>query len=76
LRESLPLLTNEIFPYGDRHKVIAGRARDLEDIQSILLKNPAFDAAYVEECLAEFDAALSGEFLPAFRALIGKLKPT
>jgi len=58
------------------HKVIAGRARDMEDIQSILLKNPSFDAPYVEKCLAEFDAAMSEEYLVIFRDLLKKLEKT
>ena len=37
------------------HKVIAGRARDLEDVRSILLKNPKYDSHYIEKWLAEFD---------------------
>ena len=33
------------------HKVIAGRARDLEDAKSILLKNPKYDLVYIEKWL-------------------------
>jgi hypothetical protein len=29
------------------HKVIAGRARDLEDIRSILVKDPKYDSDYI-----------------------------
>jgi len=36
------------------HKVIAGRARDLEDVKSILLKNPKYDSYYVEKWLSTF----------------------
>lgn len=28
------------------HKIIAGRPRDIEDIKSILLKNPVYDGRY------------------------------
>src|SRR3989304_4754174 len=36
------------------HKVVAGRARDLEDVRSILLKNPDYDSRYIEKWLLEF----------------------
>jgi len=39
------------------HKLIAGRARDLEDVESILLKNPAADLPYIRGWLAEFEEA-------------------
>ncbi len=39
------------------HKIIAGRARDLEDVKGILLKNPAADLPYIRHWLAEFTAA-------------------
>ncbi len=38
------------------HKVFAGRARDIEDIKSILLKNPEIDIEYIEKWLREFDS--------------------
>ena len=53
------------------HKVIAGRPRDLEDIRSILLKNPTYDSHYIEKWLAEFDKSLGEHFLKLFRR-IGK----
>jgi len=49
------------------HKVIAGRARDLEDIKSILLKNPKYDSVYIEKWLKQFDKSLGGKFLKVFR---------
>ena len=39
------------------HKLIAGRARDIEDVKSILLRNPAADLSYIRQWLAEFTAA-------------------
>jgi hypothetical protein len=42
------------------HKLIAGRARDLEDVKIILLKNPEAKLAYIRQWLAEF-AAATGE---------------
>lgn len=41
------------------HKILAGRPRDLEDVRSILLKNPHLDKAFVRRTLGEFEAALS-----------------
>jgi len=49
------------------HKVIAGRARDLEDVKSILLKNPKYDSVYIEKWLKQFDKSLRGKFLKVFR---------
>jgi hypothetical protein len=49
------------------HKVIAGRAMDLEDAKSILLKNPKYDSVYIEKWLKEFDKSLRGKFLRVFR---------
>jgi predicted nucleotidyltransferase len=51
------------------HKVIAGRARDLEDVRSILLKNPKYDSHYIEKWLAEFDQSLGEHFLKVFRGI-------
>jgi hypothetical protein len=48
------------------HKVIAGRARDLEDVKSILLKNPKCDLVYIEKWLKEFDKSLGEHFLKIF----------
>ncbi len=45
------------------HKVIAGRPRDLEDVRSILLKNPESDQAYIRYWLKEFEAGLGEPFL-------------
>jgi predicted nucleotidyltransferase len=49
------------------HKVIAGRAVDLEDVETMLLKNPECDSSYVERWLVEFDRALGENFLERFR---------
>lgn len=51
------------------HKVIAGRARDLEDIKSILLKNPKYDSVYIKKWLKAFDKSLSEKFLKTFRKI-------
>ncbi len=49
------------------HKVIAGRPRDLEDVKSVLLKNPGYDSVYIEKWLKEFDQSLGEKFLKVFR---------
>jgi len=36
------------------HKVFAGRARDMEDIRSILKKNPSLELQYITRWLGEF----------------------
>lgn len=40
------------------HKVLAGRARDLEDVRSILLKNPGVDRSLIVEALESFQESL------------------
>lgn len=48
------------------HKIVAGRPRDLEDVRSILVKNPDVDLAYVRHWLGEFSHALAEPFLERF----------
>lgn len=53
------------------HKLFAGRPRDLEDVRSILLKNPGINDEYVRRWLREFDRSLEKEaLLDAFERLI------
>jgi predicted nucleotidyltransferase len=51
------------------HKVIAGRARDLEDVKSILVKNPKYGWVYIERWLKEFDKSMGSKFLKVFRTI-------
>jgi hypothetical protein len=51
------------------HKVIAGRARDIEDVKSILLKNPKYDSSEIARWLKEFDHSLGENFLKVFRRI-------
>jgi len=51
------------------HKVVAGRARDLEDIRSILLKNPTYNSGDIVKWLKEFDDSLGENFLEVFRKI-------
>jgi len=55
------------------HKMIAERPRDIEDVQSILLKNPGYDSQYIEKWLSEFDSALGKKYEDSFAELIKKL---
>jgi len=50
------------------HKVIAGRPRDLEDVRSILSKQPGLNRRDVEETLRGFEAELGEPFVERFRA--------
>ena len=52
------------------HKIIAGRPRDIEDIKSILLKNPNYDAQYITRWLEEFDHSLSENFSEVFKKIV------
>ena len=49
------------------HKVISGRPRDLEDIRSILVKNPKYDSDYISAWLKEFDRSRNQNFLKTFK---------
>ena len=44
------------------HKIIAGRARDLEDVRSILIKNKNYGEKYITKWLKEFDKALNSNY--------------
>jgi len=56
------------------HKVIAGRARDIEDIKTILVKNPAYDSAYIERWLQAFDEALGAQFRAVFTHIVEEIR--
>ncbi len=51
------------------HKVVAGRARDLEDVRSVLLKNPEMDVDYTRKWLREMDADDEKKLLANFEEL-------
>ena len=48
------------------HKIIAGRTRDLEDVETILLKNPKYDEKYIKKWLNKFDKSLQKNFSKDF----------
>ncbi len=55
------------------HKIIAGRARDLEDVKSILLKNPDYDSYYIENWLNEFDKSSDGDFRNKYKSVVEQI---
>jgi hypothetical protein len=55
-------------------KIVAGRPRDLEDVRTMLFKNPSCDRTYVERWLGEFDASLDGGFLTTFRTIASEVR--
>jgi predicted nucleotidyltransferase len=48
------------------HKIIAGRTRDLEDIEAMLLKNPEYEEKYIKKWLKKFDKSLKKNFFGTF----------
>jgi len=53
------------------HKIFAGRPRDIEDVRSIIIKNPNLDREYTRNWLREFDLSMeSGIFTIRFDDLL------
>jgi hypothetical protein len=56
------------------HKIFAGRPRDLEDVWSVILKNPGIDTQYIKNWLKEFDASFKRkDFLKTFEGILNEL---
>jgi len=56
------------------HKIFAGRARDLEDVRSVVIKNRDIDFQYIRKRLAEFDAFSERKgFLKTFEGLLKEI---
>ncbi|MBI4468181.1 MAG: hypothetical protein HY650_02555 [Acidobacteria bacterium] len=55
------------------HKMVAGRPRDLEDVKSLMLKNPRADNGYVKHWLDLFSASLGEPFRQRFDELLKEL---
>jgi hypothetical protein len=56
------------------HKIFAGRPRDLEDVWSVILKNPGIDTQYIKNWLKEFDASFGEkDFLKTFEGILKEL---
>ena len=56
------------------HKIVSGRPRDLEDIKSILTKNPKYDSDYISTWLKEFDQSLNEKFGERFKEVEEEIK--
>jgi predicted nucleotidyltransferase len=56
------------------HKIVAGRPRDIEDVRSILLKNPQYETRYIDKWLNQFDRSLGETYTNTFKAIVGDLK--
>ena len=56
------------------HKIFAGRPRDLEDIRSIVIKNPEIDLNYIQKWLGEFDRSIEKMgFLDKFEEILKQI---
>lgn len=56
------------------HKIIAGRPRDIEDVKSILIKNPGYDKNYIFRWLKDFSDSLSEDYPGIFERISGEIK--
>lgn len=56
------------------HKMIAKREKDIEDIKSIILKNPKFDRQYIQKWLGELNKGLDLNLLERFQSIVMKLE--
>ena len=50
------------------HKVFAGRPRDMEDVKSVLIKNPGMDTHYIRHWLNELAEATGEPFVERFES--------
>lgn len=50
-------------------KIVSGRERDIEDIKSILVKNPDFDEKYILKWLGEFEKVTKEKILNRFKKI-------
>ena len=56
------------------HKVFAGRARDIDDTRSIIIKNPLIDLPYLEKWLTKFDQSSPDKgFLRKFKEILDSI---
>ena len=56
------------------HKMVASRPRDLEDIRSVLLKNPNLNFPYIQKWLEEFEKTLGRSLGNLFQEIRQELK--
>jgi len=55
------------------HKMVAGRPRDIEDVRSILLKNPGYDKDFIRGWLFDFDRAIDGGSVAKFDEIVREI---
>ncbi len=55
-------------------KVISGRPRDIEDVASVIRKNPGFDQTHVRRWLNDFDSELDGHFVETFEQIMATVR--
>ena len=56
------------------HKIFAGRPRDIEDVRTVLLKNPNIEKQYIRGWLKEFDKSSEEKnFLKIFEGIVKEL---
>lgn len=57
------------------HKIFAGRPRDIEDVRTVILKNPQIDIRYIRGWLKEFDtSADEKDFLKNFEGVLKEVE--
>lgn len=56
------------------HKIIAGRPRDLDDVRSVLLKNPDLCLTEIRKWLREYDTEVGENFEPRFLSILDECK--
>ena len=56
------------------HKIFAGRPRDIEDIKTLLLKNPSFDKEYIKKWLKTIDESHKGELTFLFTEILNNIE--
>lgn len=55
------------------HKVFAGRPRDMEDVKSVLIKNPEMDFPYIRQWLNELSEATGESFASRFESVLKEI---
>lgn len=56
------------------HKVFAGRPRDLEDVKSVLIKNPEMNTQYIRHWLNELAEATGEPFVDRFENVLENVR--
>ena len=52
------------------HKIFAGRARDMEDVNAVLIKNPEMNIPYIRHWLDELSTATGESFADRFEDIL------